>query len=272
MIISKFLVRQVPFRNVERPRLSWERIIPYPYTNNLQLFPPHLITSNVFQALARSSFILAKSSTRKAINLVQSMSTCHLPLDGFQRRARPINFGVTIVLSVGGLHSHQNPTRLSTLLHHLFISVSLFHRQEHRLTHLCRPGCHPSRRIQNLLSGFLSLKARAARENKQGCDQLRPRSIAASSPIMRLLHTTTFKLHEFFGNQIPYYAILSHRWGIDEVTFQDLQQGGGRSMAGWAKIAGCCAQARKEGWKYAVSSLDETLSRVGNYWVSADGD
>jgi hypothetical protein len=70
---------------------------------------------------------------------------------------------------------------------------------------------------------------------------------------MRLLHTTTLKLHEFFGSEIPYYAILSHRWGDDEVTFQDLQQEKAATMTGWAKIVGCCTQARKEGWEYAVS-------------------
>ncbi|KAH8799976.1 hypothetical protein F5882DRAFT_435638 [Hyaloscypha sp. PMI_1271] len=77
---------------------------------------------------------------------------------------------------------------------------------------------------------------------------------------MRLLNTTTLKLHEFFGSEIPYYAILSHRWGADEVTFQDLQQGRGPTMAGWAKIVGCSSQARKEGWEYAVSILDSFQS------------
>jgi hypothetical protein len=64
---------------------------------------------------------------------------------------------------------------------------------------------------------------------------------------MRLLNTTTLKLHEFFGGQIPLYAILSHRWGIEEVTFQDLLSGRGEGMAGRPKILGCCAQAKKEG-------------------------
>lgn len=73
---------------------------------------------------------------------------------------------------------------------------------------------------------------------------------ALATSIMRLLNTTTIKLHEFYGTDIPYYAILSHRWGINEVTFQDLQQGRGPEMAGWAKIVGCCAQALKEGWDY----------------------
>jgi hypothetical protein len=73
---------------------------------------------------------------------------------------------------------------------------------------------------------------------------------------MRLLNTTTLKLHEFFGDKTPSYAILSHRWGLVEVTFQDLQSGRGEGMAGWAKIIGCCAQAKKEGWEYAVSFVN----------------
>jgi hypothetical protein len=38
---------------------------------------------------------------------------------------------------------------------------------------------------------------------------------------MRLLNTTTLQLHEFFG-KVPGYAILSHSWEKEEVTFQDL--------------------------------------------------
>ena len=88
------------------------------------------------------------------------------------------------------------------------------------------------------------------RSRQSGYDQ------EAQPAIMRLLHTTTLKLHEFFGSQIPYYAILSRRWGIEEVTLQDLQQERESSMAGWQKVVGCCAQARKDGWEYAVSTLD----------------
>ncbi|KAE9380043.1 HET-domain-containing protein [Stipitochalara longipes BDJ] len=68
---------------------------------------------------------------------------------------------------------------------------------------------------------------------------------------MRLLNTTTLTFHEFLGNEIPYYAILSHRWGLDEVTFQDLQNNReNMKTVGWEKVIGCCAQARKEGWDY----------------------
>jgi len=42
---------------------------------------------------------------------------------------------------------------------------------------------------------------------------------------MRLINTKTLKLHEFTGSQMAdrHYAILSHTWGDEEVTFQDMQ-------------------------------------------------
>jgi hypothetical protein len=70
---------------------------------------------------------------------------------------------------------------------------------------------------------------------------------------MRLLHTTRLELEEFYGSNIPPYAILSHRWENEEVSFQDLQQGKAVGKAGYGKILGCCAQAVKDGWEYAVS-------------------
>jgi len=70
---------------------------------------------------------------------------------------------------------------------------------------------------------------------------------------MRLIDTATLELHEFFGKHAPLYAILSHRWEEDEVTFQDFRGGRGPEMRGWSKVTGCCAQAAKDGWQYVVS-------------------
>jgi hypothetical protein len=69
---------------------------------------------------------------------------------------------------------------------------------------------------------------------------------------MRLLNTTTLQLDEFFGTNVPPYAILSHRWGNSEVSFQDLLGGKGPEKEAWPKIIGCCAQARNDGWEYVV--------------------
>ncbi|KXH39011.1 HET domain-containing protein [Colletotrichum salicis] len=39
---------------------------------------------------------------------------------------------------------------------------------------------------------------------------------------MRLINVNSLRLEEFFDDSIPKYAILSHTWGKDEVTYQDL--------------------------------------------------
>ena len=59
---------------------------------------------------------------------------------------------------------------------------------------------------------------------------------------MRLLHAKDYIFKEFIGKQIPEYAIISHRWNDDEVTYQDFLDGRndflrGRSKGyGWYKI------------------------------------
>jgi hypothetical protein len=56
-------------------------------------------------------------------------------------------------------------------------------------------------------------------------------------------------LVEFYGNQTPPYAILSHTWGpnCDEVTFRDIVDGTGTSKAGYTKIQFCEEQATRDG-------------------------
>jgi hypothetical protein len=72
---------------------------------------------------------------------------------------------------------------------------------------------------------------------------------------MKLLNASTLKIHEFVGDKIPPYAILSHRWEEEEVTFQDLQDGRGSAMQGWGNITGCCKQAIEDGFEYTVSTI-----------------
>jgi Heterokaryon incompatibility protein (HET) len=92
---------------------------------------------------------------------------------------------------------------------------------------------------------------------------------------MRLLNTKTLELCEFSGEKLPQYAILSHTWGDNEISFQKIQEPdckhsliehswcGQRELfrqtqdpdldpdykeklKGVAKIAGCCAQASND--------------------------
>ncbi|PQE10720.1 hypothetical protein CJF32_00009819 [Rutstroemia sp. NJR-2017a WRK4] len=59
-----------------------------------------------------------------------------------------------------------------------------------------------------------------------------------------------FSLTEFFESDIPKYAILSHRWGAEEVTFKDLIDGTSMSKAGYSKIRFCGKQAKRNGLQY----------------------
>ncbi|KAK1691124.1 heterokaryon incompatibility protein-domain-containing protein [Colletotrichum godetiae] len=61
---------------------------------------------------------------------------------------------------------------------------------------------------------------------------------------MRLLHTTTFQLSEFFDTDIPPYGILSHTWEPNELTVKDLQKNG--YSGGIIKLDGMCHVARRQ--------------------------
>ncbi|CZR52554.1 related to WD40-repeat protein (notchless protein) [Phialocephala subalpina] len=71
---------------------------------------------------------------------------------------------------------------------------------------------------------------------------------------MRLLqynNDSEFSLTEFFEGDIPEkYAILSHRWGAEEVTFKDLTDGTSKGKAGYGKIQFCGEQARRDDLQY----------------------
>ncbi|PMD31742.1 HET-domain-containing protein [Hyaloscypha variabilis F] len=64
---------------------------------------------------------------------------------------------------------------------------------------------------------------------------------------MRLLYrdaTGAIRLTEDLHKNIPPYAILSHRWGLEEVTLQELIDGTGPSKRGYKKIRFCGEQAQ----------------------------
>jgi hypothetical protein len=69
---------------------------------------------------------------------------------------------------------------------------------------------------------------------------------------MRLLECKNdgeFSLTQFFDD-IPRYAILSHTWGPEEVTFRDMIEGNGTSKTSFDKIRFCGKQARRDGLYY----------------------
>ena len=43
-----------------------------------------------------------------------------------------------------------------------------------------------------------------------------------SNLAMRLINVKTLEVEEFFDDRIPTYAVLSHMWDTDKVTFSDI--------------------------------------------------
>ena len=62
---------------------------------------------------------------------------------------------------------------------------------------------------------------------------------------MRLLHVDTLELHEF-DDKIPEYAILSHRWQDDEVSYKDVRKRQNLSSQGWQKVENFCQLVQRE--------------------------
>ena len=100
---------------------------------------------------------------------------------------------------------------------------------------------------------------------------------------MRLLNTKTLKLEEFNDQNRPEYAILSHTWAAEEVTFQDIQTLPKREFherLGWIKIAKFCARAKKcnydYGWvdtccidKSSSAELSEAINSMYRWYAEA---
>ncbi|KAH9828892.1 HET-domain-containing protein [Teratosphaeria destructans] len=100
---------------------------------------------------------------------------------------------------------------------------------------------------------------------------------------MRLLNTQSLTIEEFTDHRIaPQYAILSHVWGKDEVTYKDYMKGRfDRNAAGYRKIVDCCALAKARGqdwvWidtccidKRSSAELSEAINAMYAWYQAAD--
>ena len=71
---------------------------------------------------------------------------------------------------------------------------------------------------------------------------------------MRLLHTESLEFEEFLGPTLPRYAILSHTWEQEEVSYQEMIQSHQdqriRSKDGYTKIVNCCEHAASAYFDY----------------------
>src|ERR1700709_2862162 len=81
---------------------------------------------------------------------------------------------------------------------------------------------------------------------------------------MRLLNCRTLEFLEFRDDRkAPRYAILSHRWEDDEVSFQDMNSSNCTSKRGFQKNERTCEQANLDGLEYVwidTCCIDKTNS------------
>lgn len=83
---------------------------------------------------------------------------------------------------------------------------------------------------------------------------------------MRLINVNTYKLKDCTGDlsTYPSYAILSHTWEKEEVSYRDMQDLSiAKSKRGFKKIEMCCRQADADGYRYVwvdTCCIDQTSS------------
>lgn len=96
---------------------------------------------------------------------------------------------------------------------------------------------------------------------------------------MWLLNTETLKLEAFLSD-IPSYAILSHRWESDELSFGDITPEH-RHLNGHRKVKAFCEQARKDRFRYvwidtccidkkSSAELGEAINSMYMWYEQAD--
>jgi hypothetical protein len=90
-------------------------------------------------------------------------------------------------------------------------------------------------------------------------------------------------LVEFVGTDLPPYAILSHTWGADvqEVTYQDIEDGTGKRKDGWRKLRFCNSRAKHDGLQYcwvdtccidksSSAELSEAINSMFSWYHAAE--
>lgn len=97
---------------------------------------------------------------------------------------------------------------------------------------------------------------------------------------MRLLNTKTLQLEDFLTD-IPKYAILSHTWGNQEVTFQDIQNlEVAKRKAGFSKVYKACERACNYSFEWiwidsccinkeSSAELSEAINSMYQYYEDA---
>ncbi|GAB1318500.1 Heterokaryon incompatibility domain-containing protein [Madurella fahalii] len=101
---------------------------------------------------------------------------------------------------------------------------------------------------------------------------------------MRLINVDSHEVEEFYGSNIPQYAILSHTWGVEEASFREWAQRLTRlrkmRRPGFSKVHETCKQARRHDLRYvwvdtvcidksSSAELSEAINSMFNYYARA---
>jgi hypothetical protein len=89
---------------------------------------------------------------------------------------------------------------------------------------------------------------------------------------MRLINTTSYFLEEFFGDNIPNYAILSHTWGAEEVSYQEWIYAHNQGIArwGWVRVEEEVDRIKaKSGYKKILNACQQARS-ASHQWIWVD--
>jgi hypothetical protein len=96
---------------------------------------------------------------------------------------------------------------------------------------------------------------------------------------MHLLNTTTLEIRSFDGTDIPSYAILSHTWGKNELTYQDMKNDG-KLVVVYEKVEMPCQLASEAGYdwiwidtvcidKSSSAELSEAINSMFTWYMEA---
>jgi hypothetical protein len=99
---------------------------------------------------------------------------------------------------------------------------------------------------------------------------------------MRLLNTDTLELSSFRDREAREnkYAILSHTWRDEEVTYKDFQSPSREQLRGWTKIVNSTRLAKRQGWEWIwidtccidksdMSELSEAINSMFRWYRDA---
>lgn len=95
------------------------------------------------------------------------------------------------------------------------------------------------------------------------------------------MNARSYRLEYFQGSDIPQYAILSHKWGSEEVSHRDVLKRKGERKEGWRKIKLCCLQALRDSLDYvwvdtccidksSSAELSESINSMYNWYSNAE--